>query len=76
MDNRAFQRWLLGLDRVGLRPTLNIEAECRSPYEADVEEQRLIHFYGRLYPELLNLQHNPYRRQARPFTRPYLNRVL
>ncbi len=76
MDNRALCRWLLSLDRLGLRPVLNIEVECRSPYEADVEEQRTIHHYGRLYPDLLNLHHNTNRTQRRPFTRPYLNRVL
>ena len=41
----------------------------------DVEEQRLIHHYGRLYP-LLNLHHNPHRKQTRPFTKPYLKRVM
>ncbi len=75
MENRALCRWLLSLDRLGLRPVLNIEAECRSPYEADVEEKRLIHHYGRLY-DLFNLHHNPYRKQTRPFTKPYLKRVL
>ena len=75
MENQALRRWLLSLDRLGLRPTLNIEVECRSPYEADVEEQRLIHYYGRLYP-LLNLQHNPHRTQTRPFTKRYLKQVL
>ncbi len=75
MENRALCRWLLSLDREGLRPVLNIETECRSPYEADVEEQRLIHHYGRLYP-LLNLQHNPRHTQTRPFTKPYLKQVL
>ena len=59
-----------------IRPVLNIETECRSPYEADVEEQRLIHHYGRLYPDLLNLQHNPHRTQNRPFTKSYLKQVL
>ncbi len=76
MDNRALCRWLLSLDRLGLRPVLNIETECRSPYEADIEEQRLIRHYGRLYPDLFNLHHNPYRKQTRPFTRRYLKEVL
>ena len=75
MENRLLCRWLLGLDHLGLRPVLNIEAECRSPYEADVEEQRLIHRYGKLYP-ILNLHHNPGRRQTRPFSQSYLKRVL
>ena len=75
MENRAFCRWLLSLDRLGLRPVLNIETECRSPYEADVEEQRLIHRYGKLYP-ILNLHHNPGHRQNRPFSQSYLKRVL
>ena len=74
--NSPLCRWLLGLDRLGLRPVLNIETKCRSPYEADVEEQRLIHHYGRLYPDLLNLHHNAHRTQTRPFTKPYLKQVL
>ncbi len=75
MENRALCRWLLDLDRLGLRPVLNVETECRSPYEADIEEQRLIHHYGRFYP-LLNLHHNPHRTQNRPFTKRYLKGVL
>ena len=75
MENRALCRWLLSLDRLGMRPVLNIELECRSPYEADVEEQRLIYRYGKLYP-LLNLLHNPNQKQARPFSQSYLRRVL
>ena len=75
MENRALRRWLLQLDALGMRPVLNIEAECRSPYEADVEEQRLIQHYGRLYP-LLNLHHNPRYTQTRPFTKRYLKQVL
>jgi len=54
---------------------LNIEAECRSPYEADIEEQRLIHRYAKLYP-ILNLLHNSKRTQIRPFSKLYLRRVL
>ena len=75
MENRALCRWLLSLDRLGIRPVLNIETECRSPYEADVEEKRLIRHYGKLYP-LLNLHHNSHRTQSRPFTRKYLKQVL
>ena len=75
MENRALCRWLLKLDALGMRPVLNIEAECRSPYETDVEEQRLIQQYGRLY-DLLNLHHNRHRKQNRPFTKSYLRRVL
>ncbi len=56
-------------------PALNIEAECRSPYEADIEEQRLIHRYAKLYP-ILNLLHNSKRTQIRPFSKLYLRRVL
>ena len=72
--NQALARRLLAIEAAGYRVQWYPVCQCRSRYEAAVEETRAIKAFDRLAP-LINLQHNPNQSQARPFTQQYLERI-
>ncbi len=75
MDNQALRTWILDLEKQGLRPDIDTVAYCYSDMQAQTSERFYIKLYAEVYPDLLNLQHNPYRRQTRPFRETYLKRI-
>ena len=75
MDNEAFRAWLSGLLKRGRRPVIELVKTCTSYQQAGLDEVHFIRLCASLFPDLLNEQHNPYRRPSRPFTRPYLKSV-
>ena len=76
MGNEALRAWILGLLKRGRRPVVVALEVCTSYEGADLAEARQIAQWAAVFPDLFNLQHNPHRRQERPFTKPYLDQVL
>ena len=77
MGNEALRQWILGLLKWRRRPVIApLQPDCLSQTQADTAEQRFIDNYGEAFPDLLNLIGNPRRTQSRPFTEPYLKKVL
>ena len=72
--NKALARRLLAIEAAGCKVQWYPVCQCRSRYEAAVEERRAIKAFDHLAP-LINLQHNPNQSQARPFSESYLRRV-
>ena len=72
--NQALARRLLAIEAAGCKVQWYPVCQCRSRYEAAVEERRAIKAFDHLAP-LINLQHNPNQSQVRPFTQQYLERI-
>ncbi len=75
MGNEALRAWILSLLRSRRRPVVVPLKTATSHQAADLDEIYHIRLCANLFGDLLNEQHNPHRRQTRPFTRPYLKSV-